>query len=60
MRRRQKVVKLSARVLLADTTTMFSEGFMYSSQTTKADVIQDFPTPRKAWMTRLVGPNWRK
>ena len=54
-----KVEKSSDLCLDADTTRNLSCGSQSNFQTTKAEVIQDLPTPLKAWIISLLGPFWR-
>jgi hypothetical protein len=56
---RVNVEKSSARALDAETTKMFLWGSSKSWWQTKAEVIQDLPTPRNAMMQDRLGPFWR-
>jgi hypothetical protein len=60
MIRMVKVEKSSERFLDAEMTRMLRFGLRSRHQTTKAEVTQDFPTPRKASITERFGPCCRK
>ena len=53
------VEKSSALCLDAETTKNFNWGSTKSFHTTNAEVIQDLPTPLKACMISLFGPDCR-
>lgn len=46
----------SAADSVAETIRIFRKGSFQSFQTTKVEVRNDLPTPRKPWMNRLFGP----
>jgi hypothetical protein len=52
----KKIDMLSARSLDADMIIIFFSGSLKSVHKTKAPVIQDLPTPLKAWICNLFGP----
>ena len=54
------VLKSSDLLLDAETTRIFFCGFIKRWWHTKAEVIHDFPTPRKASITRRFGPSCKK
>ena len=47
---------LSARSLDAEIIIIFFSALLKRVQRTKAPVIQDFPTPRNAWICKRLGP----
>ena len=55
----RKMDMLSARSFDADIIIIFFSLSLNSVHNTKAPVIQDLPTPRKAWICNLFGPCWR-
>ena len=47
---------LSARSLEAEMIMIFFSLLLKRVHNTKAPVIQDLPTPRKAWICKRLGP----